>query len=369
MKHIIIGAGILGSSTAYHLAQKGEEVIIIDRGEPGQATNAGAGIICPWLTNRSNQAWYKLVMEGARYYPDLIQDLELQGETDTGYAQVGAINIFDTKEKLEKKMNIAEQRVNQTPEMGRLTPLNPSQTQEMFPVLAENYRALHISGGAQVNGSSVNRALLRAAERHGAQMIQGDARLLIRNGDVNGVSYEGGEIFSDQVIITNGAWSRELLAPLGLKARVSFEKAQIVHLQLPNTDTSHWPVVLPPFNHYMLTFKGGRVVIGATKEKGKMDVRVTPGGVHQLLDKALRVAPGLEKAGYIETRVGYRPFTPGSLPVLGRLPEFSNVLFANGLGASGLTSGPFVGSELAKLAVEEKMTLNLDDYPVDKAFK
>ena len=59
-KFIIIGSGILGASTAYHLAKSGVEVTVIDRHDAGQATDAAAGIICPWLSQRRNKAWYAL---------------------------------------------------------------------------------------------------------------------------------------------------------------------------------------------------------------------------------------------------------------------------------------------------------------------
>ncbi|SDE59016.1 FAD dependent oxidoreductase [Fontibacillus panacisegetis] len=59
-KIIVIGAGILGASTAYHLAKMGADVLIIDRKDKGQASDAAAGIICPWLSQRRNQAWYRL---------------------------------------------------------------------------------------------------------------------------------------------------------------------------------------------------------------------------------------------------------------------------------------------------------------------
>lgn len=58
--HIVIGAGILGASAAYHLAKAGAKVTVIDRKDPGQATDAAAGIICPWLSQRRNKAWYAL---------------------------------------------------------------------------------------------------------------------------------------------------------------------------------------------------------------------------------------------------------------------------------------------------------------------
>ena len=78
-KVIVIGAGILGASTAYHLAKSGAEVLLVDRKDTGQATDAAAGIICPWLSQRRNQDWYQLAKAGARYYPGLIAELERDG--------------------------------------------------------------------------------------------------------------------------------------------------------------------------------------------------------------------------------------------------------------------------------------------------
>ena len=369
MKHIIIGAGILGASTAYHLAKRGESVTIIDRGEPGQATRNAAGIVCPWLTNRSNQSWYQLVMEGARFYPELVRELELEGETKTGYSQVGAINIFDTEEKLDRKMEVAHKRKVEAPEMGAITKLSAEKTKQLFPPVADHYGAVHIAGAARVNGGAVAASLLRAAQKQGAQFINGNASFLFHNGEVEGVQVNGEAIYGEQVIVTNGAWTNELFSPLRIRSNVTFEKAQIIHLQMPEYDTSQWPVMLPPFNHYMLGFEGGRIVVGATKEKtDKFDSRVTIGSVHQLMDKALRVAPGLAEASYVGTKVGFRPFTPGSLPVIGRVPDFDNVWIANGLGASGLTSGPYVGSQLAKLAIGEQVEISLDEYNPDHLF-
>ncbi|MBA2173791.1 FAD-binding oxidoreductase [Halobacillus locisalis] len=366
---IIIGAGILGASTAYHLSKKGVKVKIVDRQDAGQATKAGAGIVCPWLTNRSNRSWYDLVLKGAKFYPELIRDLKEEGETETGYRQVGAINIFDTEEKLDKKMELARKRKEEAPEMGTLSKLSPKETKEQFPVLDETYRALYISGGARVNGEAINQALLRAAMRYGACFVKGEALAHTNEGRVVGVTIRGEIHYAEQIVVTNGAWSNELFKTLGLRSNVTFEKAQIVHLKLSDANTNDWPVLLPPFGHYQLGFPDGRVVIGATKEKGtEFDTRVTMSAVHELLEKALTVSPGLSRASYVGTRVGFRPFTKGSLPAIGQVPGHDNVWLANGLGASGLTSGPFVGAELAKAILKERTQIQLEKYSLDRVF-
>ncbi|RZT16515.1 D-amino acid dehydrogenase small subunit [Fictibacillus sp. BK138] len=369
-KMIVIGAGILGASTAYHLAKAGADVILADRQDQGQATDAAAGIVCPWLSQRRNKAWYQLVKGGARYYPELIAQLEADGETETGYKRVGAISLHSDPEKLEKMAERAIKRREDAPEIGEVTVLSPAETQRLFPPIAEEYGSVFVSGGARVNGRSLRNALVSAAVKNGASLLNGDASIIHENYRAIGIKIEEKTVLADKVIVTAGVWSQELLKPLGVNFKVTPQKAQIVHLEMPQTETSSWPVVMPPTNQYILTFEGGRVVVGATHEdEAGIDNRVTAGGVHEILTKSLAVAPGLADSTILETRVGFRPFTPGFLPVIGPLPNYENILLANGLGASGLTSGPYLGAELAKLALNQQTEIDISSYDVAGAIE
>lgn len=363
--YIVIGAGILGASTTYHLAKSGANVMLVDRQDIGQATAAAAGIVCPWLSQRRNQAWYKLAKEGAKNYTELIKQLEMDGETDTGYKVVGAMSLHTEEEKLDKLVERAYVRRELAPEMGEISRLSYKEMARLFPPLSEKFAAVHISGAARVNGRSLRNSLINSAKKHGASFVHGNARILFQDKKVTGVHVDGQDILADQVIVTAGVWANELLQPLGIQFLVSAQKAQIVHLHLPETDTGNWPVIMPPTNQYMVAFNNGRLVIGATYEDVTiLDNRVTVGGVHEILDKALAVAPGLVNSSIIETRVGFRPVTPGFLPVIGSLPNYEGLLIANGLGSSGLTAGPFLGSELAKLALGHSTVLDLSQYDV-----
>lgn len=370
-KVIVIGGGISGASTAYQLTKlsAGVTVTIIDRKDPGQATDAAAGIICPWLSQRRNQAWYQLAKKGARFYSQLIAELEKDGEKQTGYKKVGALCIHTDVEKLAKMEQRAEKRRQDAPEIGKLIPLPSNETQELFPPLASHYLSLHVEGAARVDGRALRDALLRAAQKNGASLIQGSASLLYRGKQVIGASVDGEVIPADIVIICAGAWANQLLAPLGVHFLGTFQKGQIVHLKLPNTPTNHWPVIMPPNNQYMLTLEDQRIVVGATHENDldQFDTRVTAGGLFEIIQKALAVAPGLENSTLLETRVGFRPYTPGFLPVIGPLPEWEGILLANGLGATGLTMGPFIGNQLAKLALGLKLEIDLALYDVKGA--
>lgn len=365
---IIIGAGILGASTAYHLAKKGMEVIVIDRQDVGQATDAAAGIICPWLSQRRNKAWYALAKSGAAYYAALIDLLKEDGETETGYRQVGAISLQTDVRKLEKMINRAMERREEALEIGAIEQLSQEETAIQFPVLSTGFESVHISGAARVNGRALRQALVNAAMKYGASFISGSAELIHIGNKVTGVQVGDEHYDAETVVITAGAWAPELLAPLGIDLQVVGQKAQIIHLQLKETKTNEWPVVMPENDQYILAFDEGRIVIGATHENDKQfDERVTAGGIHEVIDKALAVAPGLCDAEFVEARVGFRPVTPNFLPIIGEVPEVEGLFLANGLGASGLTVGPFLGAQLAKLILKEPLDIQLDLYEVKEA--
>jgi D-amino-acid dehydrogenase len=365
---IVIGAGILGASTAYHLSKKGAQVTLIDRQDPGQATDAAAGIVCPWLSQRRNKVWYRLVKGGAKYYPDLIKELEALGETETGYKRVGAISLHADDKKLDKMIERAVKRRGDAPEIGDIQKLTAEETKERFPLLAEDFASVYVSGAARVDGRALRHALIRAAEKNGADLRYGDAKILLANNCAAGVRVGQETIAADSVIVTAGVWAKELFREAGIDFQVSSQKAQILHLEAPKTDTSHWPVVMPPGSQYLLGFPEGRVVAGATHEdEAGVDCRVTAGGMHEVLSKAIESAPGIHDCTVVETRVGFRPFTPGFLPVFGAVPGLDGAFTANGLGASGLTAGPYLGSELAKLVMGEETELDPADYNVGDA--
>ncbi|OAX48983.1 NAD(P)/FAD-dependent oxidoreductase [Paenibacillus sp. AD87] len=369
-KVIVVGSGILGASTAYQLAKRGAEVLIIDRKDRGQATDAAAGIICPWLSQRRNQDWYQLAKAGARFYPGLIEELKSEGETETGYAQVGALSIHTEVEKINKMQERAHLRKEVAPEIADITRLDAKETHERFPLLEENFQSVYISGAARIDGRALRDALIRSAQRNGAVLINGDATLQYESDRVTGVVVDGKVISADEVIVCAGAWANELLKPLGIDFKVDYQKAQIMHLQVHDREeTGNWPVVMPPSDQYLLAFDQQKIVIGATHENDieGYDIRVTAGGMQEILNKGLELAPGLADSTFQEVRVGFRPFTPGFLPVMGAVPGWNGLITANGLGASGLTMGPFIGSQLAKLALGMKLDIDIQPYDLGKA--
>ena len=369
-KYIIIGAGILGASTAYFLAKAGADVMILDRKDKGQATDAAAGIVCPWLSQRRNKAWYYLAKSGAGFYPQLIEELSKDGETETGYSRVGAISLHTDDSKLTAMRVRAMKRREEAPEIGEISLLSSEQTKTLFPLLKDGYGSVHVSGAARVDGRKLRDALMRGAKKHGATFISWDGSLVHEGSQIIGVKANGTAMKADTVIAANGAWMNELIKPLGIDFIIAPQRAQIMHIQVEGLDTSKLPVVMPPSNQYLLGFDDNRIVAGSTHEDGVgFDYRTTISGQHEILSKALEYAPGIGAGTLLETRVGFRPVAPGFLPVIGELPGFKNLLLANGLGASGITMGPFIGKQLANMAQGKRLDIDLAAYDIAGALK
>jgi glycine/D-amino acid oxidase-like deaminating enzyme len=445
MRVVVIGSGIVGASAAYYLSGRGASVTVVDGGYQGEATQAGAGIVCPWVDHPEDDDWYRLTREGARLYPDLVEEL---GE-DIGYAKVGALLVAEDPADLEPVRALLRRRHAAAPEMGDVVDV-PTPA-ELFPPLSDTLSALLVPGAARVDGRSVRDALLRAAITQGAQVRTGaatltpDGQVLVHDpiggpaawdespaqppadGDqpssglrgrateqaavqqrqpngagpeqqdaasegvaggaaVSGdtVSWrqaaplapaavpssvasgrgrfaeEGVPLDADMVIVAAGAWTGEVCRPLGVELPVFPRRGQILHATLEGVDTAWWPMVLPRVGPYLLGFPDSRVVVGATVEDVGFAPRVTMGGLDEVIEAGLRVAPGLYAATVTEARVGLRPvYAPGPAligPLTGR------VVVATGLSAYGLTAGPFTGRIAAALALGEEPPIDITPY-------
>jgi D-amino-acid dehydrogenase len=363
MRIAIVGGGVLGASTALHLARAGAAVVLVDAAHDGRATAAGAGIVCPWVSGAEDGAFYRLYAAGARYYSELVELLRLSGEHDLGYARVGGLCVSDDAADLDFIADHVRARAADAPEAGEVRRLSTTEARTLFPPLRADLAGVLVTGGARVDGRRLTAALLRAAQGLGAKLHDGVAELALSDSRVAGVRVAGETLAAEVVVATAGAWAPALLRPLGVTLPVVPMRGQIVHLRLPGSDTEAWPVVLPQSAHYLLAFEDSRVVAGATRESDAgFDYRVTAAGQAEVLQEALHVAPGLAAATVIETRVGFRPASADGLPLLGRVGDVDGLIVGNGLGAAGLTIGPFAGKLLADLALGRQTAMDLRPF-------
>lgn len=340
-KFTVIGGGIAGASTAYHLAKSGHDVTVYDRYDDGQATTASAGIICPWTSQRRNKKWYRLVQEGARYYPSFIKDIEALTGLDTGYYKNGAVCLF----KDDHIQQLAYERIlkkkDSAPEMGEVKKLSESELVELHPSLLTAYPAIFVEGGAQINGKQLLNALKQGLLYYGGKWKQ------------NHLDPEEGEGI---VIYAAGAWGREFV----VEPMIQHQRAVLLHIEVKPSTTSTSPVVMGLGPLYIVPTGKNTYAIGTTHEDTEsFDTSPSKESEQYLLQEAKKYFPH-STIEVISHSVGLRPFTRDSLPFLGWARE--KIFVINGLGSSGLTAGPVIGREVATYLTNQPTTLQMEDY-------
>lgn len=354
---IVVGGGIVGTATAYHLARDGATVRLFDRADPGRATAAGAGVVSPASSRHADPDWYDLAVAAARYYPELVE--ALGGPEATGYGVVGSlVCAVDPDERVDyraaRDRAFERQAARGYPPADELTELDPDRARERFPPLADVEAAFRYEGGARVDGRRLTEALRRRGEAEGLEVERADVRrILTEAGRVTGVETAEGVVHAAAaVVVAGGAWSGAFADQLGIEVPVEPQRGQLVHLQVSD-DTNGWPTVGVPGGHYLVPWGDGRIVAGATRETGTgFDPRPTAGGLRTVVDEALRIAPGLGDAELREVRVGLRPLSADGLPLIGRVPTVDGGYLATGHGPTGLTLGPYTGKLVSQLVVE-----------------
>lgn len=355
---IVIGGGLLGLSTAYHLVRDGARTLLLDRGDTGRATDAGAGILSPETSTRDGEAWFELAIAATAYYPELLKSLAAHGAGDTGYARCGLLLVAAGDDEIEpfekaRAQILARQQRRGLPSTSDLHEVMPEEARALFPPLTQVRRALYNRHAARVDGRLLAAALRQAAVKLGLTIETAAVdRLVVNGARVTGVNVANREIAARNVIISGGAWSAAFAAQLSVHIPVEPQRGQIVHLRQNGVDASAWPVVTAFHGHYMVPWPDGRVVAGATRETGSgFAPHVTADGLREVLAEAVRVAPGLSGWQFHEVRVGLRPLSADLLPVLGRVPGIDGILLATGHGPTGLTLGPFSGKIVADMAL------------------
>ncbi|HEX3981012.1 MAG TPA: FAD-dependent oxidoreductase [Acidimicrobiales bacterium] len=351
---VVVGGGLVGTSMAYELVAAGADTILIDRHDPGRATDAGAGILSPETGLDPDPVLFAFAMAAAQHYPALAERLAGDGATESGFAVTGSLLVAERPgddQVMETAVGLVQQRCP-----GLVEEIGPPEASRHFPPLGQVRRALYNPVGRRVDGRALNAALRSAALSRGLRVMDADVTGLDADrarGSVDGVLTGDGTVAAGAVVVCGGAWSAPLADALDAPLPVRPLKGQIVHLVLPSVDIRAWSIVQPVLGFYLVPWPDGRVACGGTMEASAgYDCRPTADGVHQLLRECLRTAPGLAQATLADVRVGLRPSCVDGRPVLGRVPGWANAYVATGHGAEGLLLGPLSARLVARQVLD-----------------
>ncbi len=325
---IVVGAGIVGASIAWHLAAAGAEVTVIDAAQPGgvATANSFAWINASW---GNPEPYFRLrvhAMAGWRRLAAAVPAIPI--------AWSGGLCWYLPPDELE-----AYARQHAAWGYG-VRPVDRAEAARIEPNLLDPpAMALHVAEEAAVEAADAARVLLQDAVARGARLRSETAVLALaqRNGKTVGVETTAGRLAADEVVIAAGAGSAVLLATVGFTLPMSTPAGLLVHAR-PHRRLLHG-IVLAPGLHMRQT-AAGRIVAGVDfggAEPG-MDAAATAQALFAKARAMLVRSDGLELDHYT---IGYRPTPEGGLPAIGR-PAGADGLYLAVM-HSGVTLAPAVG--------------------------
>lgn len=143
MKIAIIGGGIVGSTAAYYLSKSKEVTIDLYDDNLYSGTKAAVGIICPWITQRVNKAWYALVEDGANFYQQLFKDLQ-----DTSFMTASGAIIMNPN-KHDYLLDLAKKRLEANPIMAAVEEITET---DLLPHNFKFDKGIYIKGAFRIDG-------------------------------------------------------------------------------------------------------------------------------------------------------------------------------------------------------------------------
>ncbi|MES2784353.1 MAG: FAD-dependent oxidoreductase [Pseudomonadota bacterium] len=386
----VIGAGIVGASTALELQRAGFSVRLLDACGPGEGCSYGnAGGISPgsivpaatpgmlkkipkWLIDpdgplavrwgyfpRALPWLVRWVREGRldRLKRNSAALVAMNSAPWEGYRELLTASQFDDLMRVSGHL-LAWRSAKPADGIARelreragvaMSVLDEAQLRELEPAIAPEYRSALLLPG---NGYTVNPE--RLVKTITANLVAAGGTFVRRRvlGFENGASgprtlfTDCGTLTTGKVVLAAGAWSSELAGQLGIRVPLEAERGYHIMLDAPNVKLKI--PVLDAERRFMVTPMERGLCVAGTVEIAGVDAPADYSRSNKLFEQARRLLPGLPSEG-TSSWMGMRPSMPDSLPVVDRHPELSDVFFAFGHGHLGMTAAPRTARLVADL--------------------
>jgi len=369
---VIIGGGIIGCSTAYHLAKLGwRDVVLLERFKLTSGTTFHAAGLVGQLRTSAN------ITQLLKYSVELYDGLEAETGLATGWKRNGGLRLACNAERMTEIRRQATTAHSFGLEMHLLS---AREAQDLWPVMdvSDVVGAAFLPTDGQANPSDITQALARGARMNGVRIIE-DCKVTgiqLKDGRAVGVETSLGTISAEVIVNCGGQWAKEI----GRMAGVSVPLQSVQHQYLITEAIAGVPRDLPTLRDpdRLIYFKeevGGLVMGGYEPNPIAWAVDGIPEGFHfslldsnhdhfePLMQQALARVPALETAGIKQFINGPESFTPDGNFILGEAPEVAGFFVGAGFNAFGIASAGGAGRALAEWVAGGEPPIDL--WPVD----
>jgi sarcosine oxidase, subunit beta len=347
---IVIGAGVVGCSIAFHLARDGAGVRVFEKGEICAGMSARSGALVRMHYTFAPEA--ELAWKSHRYFQDWG---EIVGGR-CGFVETGFAVVVDERNASRLRANVAMlQRVGVDTEVVTAAELQKLEPHAFVDDIALAAFEPH-SGYA--DPVATTESLAAAAKRHGAEFSTNTAiaRIMHRSGRAIGVVDGSGRAHEgDAVCVVAGPWTDALLAPLGVKIGIRSERAQIAFFKRPiqlkhciYIDTIAGSYFRPHGDDLTLAGLGGWK---PEAEANPDDFRESNDDdfVAAVRERLAQRIPAMAGAPYSRGHAGIYDVSPDARAVMGPVPNVECLFVAAGFSGTGFKTAPAVGASMAEL--------------------
>ncbi|MGI8427292.1 MAG: glycine oxidase ThiO [Actinomycetota bacterium] len=359
---IIAGAGIIGLSTAWRVAQLGCSVLVVDSAPKRGASWVAAGMLAP-VTEAAfgEEKLLSLSLLSASLYPAFLN--ELTGATgmnlDSGVA--GTLFVALDRDQAEALKRLFEFQTS----LGLATQwLGASRCREMEPSLHPSAQAAILAAEDKaVDPRLLLEALAKALAGCDGEVRYGSRVVAMSGGDNPAVDLEGGDhIRARSIVLSAGCWSGTIAGvPEEVTKAIRPVKGQIVRLRSRAGEPRLLSHVIRTEEVYLVSRPSGEIAVGATVEEKGYDRSLTAGSILELLKSADEVAPGIREMEFFEASAGLRPGTPDNAPILGPT-SVKGVIAATGHFRNGVLLAPVTAAAIATLVAKGDTPPEIDGF-------
>ena len=405
----ILGAGIVGITTALSLTERGFKVALIDRNPPAEGASYGnAGSLSPWSCVpqsmpglwKSIPGWLfdpegpvalrkgyaikflpwaiKFFQSGQEYRLPAIADamMALTRPTVTLYRHhlkgTGSEELVRDSVYVHVFRNAADadlSKLGWRMRSERQVPLEVVKgdaLREIEPALSQQFGAAVLikQQGRALDPGGIGKVLAEKAQTMGVSFMRCRVESLVPEaGGSWRIKTDAGPVKANQLVVAMGAWSGKLMQDLGIKAPLEAERGY--HLVFRDPGVSLNNAIMNVDAKFVISSMLAGVRCAGTAEFAGVDAAPDYRRARVFKKLAKDMFPDLN-VNDVQEWMGPRPSTPDSVPYLGEVPGFANLYAAYGHGHTGMTMAPKTGEIIASLIAGETLGVNMTPYRIGR---
>lgn len=369
---VVIGGGIIGCSTAYHLARDHKaDVVLLEQGQiTSGSTWHAAGLVGQLRSSAS-------ITRVLKYSVDLYKRLHEETGLETGWKMTGCLRLATTPDRWTEFRRLATTARSFGMEMHLIS---PEEVKRMWPLMetSDLIGASWLPTDGQASPSDITQSLAKGARMHGAKLFE-KVRVtgFVMDGNrITAVETNQGRINCEKVVNCGGQWARQIGAMAGVSVPLHPVKHQYIVTEKIEGLSSDAPTIRDPDRRTYFKEEVGGLVMGGYEPNPQSWATGLPNGdvpdewefqlfdddydhFEQHLTQAIARVPALETVGVKQMINGPESFTPDGNFILGLAPECANMFVGAGFNAFGIASGGGAGWVLAEWVVRGEAPLDL----------